>query len=133
MGLPLRSSNVVEYTNVALATTGKNGVLKKLDGNYYEIILGAFGAFGNGGWLYDERTAMNYLYNNHEFRNLIQRGQLRSEWGHPRRQPGMTDMEWIQRIHEIYEPNWSSHIRTVRTSFDTVKDERGRAVVAIIG
>lgn len=121
------------YSNIALASSGKKGLLKELDNGYFEIILGAFAAFGNGGWLYDERTALEYINNDREFLNMIQGGRLRSEWGHPRRLPGMSDQDWFTRICEIYEPNISSHIRRIRTSMDTVKDERGRMVVAIIG
>lgn len=132
MGLPA-GNLVTSYSNVALAGSGKRGILKKLDNGYYEIILGAFGAFGNGGWLYDERSALRYLEQNVEFIQLLQQGRIRSEWGHPVRQPGMSDADWFVRINTILESNWSSHIRRVRTSTDTVKDERGRAVVACIG
>lgn len=124
---------VTSYSNIALAGSGKKGLLKKLDNNYYEIILGAFAAFGNGGWLYDEQTAMRYIENDPEFLRMLQAGRLRSEWGHPRRLPGMSDQDWFIRICEIMENNVSSHIRKISTSLNTVTDERGRKVVAVIG
>lgn len=124
---------VTSYSNIALAGTGKKGILKKLDNDYFEIILGAFGAFGNGGWLYDTATAMAYIQRNPQFIDMMQKGRCRSEWGHPRRLPGMTDQEWFIRINEIMESNTSSHIRRISTSMDTVVDEKGRKVVAIIG
>lgn len=124
---------VASYSNIALAGSGKKGILKKLDNNYTEIILGAFAAFGNGGWLYDAKTAMRYIENDREFLALLQNGRLRSEWGHPRRVPGMSDKEWFIRICDIVESNTASQIRRIRVSMDTVKDERGRQVVAVIG
>lgn len=124
---------VGSYSNIALAATGKEGVLKKLDKGYSEIIIGAFAAFGNGGWLYDERSAMRYLENDQDFLRMLQAGRIRSEWGHPRRPPGMSDQDWFVRICEIYEPNWAAHIRRVRPSLEVVVDEKGRKVVAIIG
>jgi hypothetical protein len=124
---------VTSYSNVALAGSGKQGKLKQLDNGYCEIILGAFGAFGNGGWLYDTASAMRYMENDPEFLRMLQAGRLRSEWGHPRRLPGMSDQDWFVRICEIMENNVSSHIRRVSASLDTVVDERGRKVVAIIG
>lgn len=127
------SNQVTSYSNIALAATGKKGILKKLDNDYYEIILGAFGAFGNGGWLYDTRTAMQFIERNPDFIRMMQNGRCRSEWGHPRRVPGMTDQEWFIRINEIMESNTSSHIRRIRISMDTVIDEKGRKVAAIIG
>lgn len=128
-----QSSPVTSYSNIALAGSGKKGQLRKLDNGYCEIILGAFAAFGNGGWLYDARSAMDYISRNPDFLHLLQSGRLRSEWGHPRRLPGMTDQEWFCRVCEIMENNVSSHIRKISTSMDTVTDERGRKVVAIIG
>lgn len=124
---------IASYSNIALAGSGKKGILKKLDNNYHEIILGAFAAFGNGGWLYDLKSAMRYIENDREFLNLLQAGRLRSEWGHPRRDPGMNDREWFMRICDIVESNTASHIRRIRVSMDTVKDERGRYVAAVIG
>lgn len=121
------------YASVALPNPGKKGILKQLDNGYYEIILGAFGAFGNGGWLYDEAAAMSYIQNDPEFLALLANRQLRSEWGHPVRQPGMSDADWFVRVNTISEPNWSSHIRAIHLSKDTVKDEKGRAVIAVIG
>lgn len=126
-------SNFVSYAGVSLPSVGKKGILKQLDNGYYEIILGAFGAFGNGGWLYDEATAIQYMRTNPEFLKLIAEKQLRSEWGHPVRTPGMTDAAWFERVCTILETNWSSHIRKVHLSADTVKDAKGRSVIAVIG
>jgi hypothetical protein len=42
-------NQVSSYSNIALANTGKKGVLKDVGNGYKEILLGAFGAFGNGG------------------------------------------------------------------------------------
>lgn len=120
------------YASVAMPGPGKKGILKKLDNNYSEVLVGAFGAFGNGGWLYDERSAIQYMQNNPEFLQLLAQKRLRSEWGHPVRTPGMTDIEWFERVNTLLESNWSSHIRKLHLSTDTVKDEKGRAVVAII-
>jgi len=128
-----QSGPVTSYSNIALAGSCKQGILKKLDNGYCEIILGAFAAFGNGGWLYDARTAMRYIEQDRDFLALLQSGRLRSEWGHPRRLPGMTDQDWFIRICEIMENNVSSHIRKISVSMNTVRDERGRMVVAVIG
>lgn len=126
-------SNFATYASVSLPTPGKKGVLKELDNGYYEIILGAFGAFGNGGWLYDEASAIKYVQSSPDFLELIANRRLRSEWGHPVRVPGMSDAAWFERVCTILESNWSSHIRKIHLSKDVVKDEKGRAVVAVIG
>lgn len=133
VALNMSSGPVTSYGNVALAGSGKQGILKKLDNNYHEIILGAFGAFGNGDWLYDTASAMKYMENDPDFLAMLQGGRLKSEWGHPDRLPGMSDRDWFIRICEIKEKNVSSQIRRIRPSLDTVVDERGRKVVALIG
>lgn len=125
--------NKVSFSNVMLTQTGKKGVLKQLDGGYYEIILGAFATQGAGGWFYNPEAAMRYINNDKEFMHMLTNGRLRSEWGHPVRTPGMRDDEWFARIHTMYEPNCSAHIRRIRPSMDTVKDASGRFVTAIIG
>lgn len=121
------------YGNVALAGSGKKGILKKLDNDYREIILGGIAAVGNGGWIYDERTAKQYMESDREFMEMVANGRLRSEWGHPVRVPGMSDHEWFARICSIYEPNISSHIRRISLSYNTVTDAKGRKIVAVIG
>lgn len=123
----------LSFSNILLSQTGKKGVLKELDGGYYEILLGAFGTTANGGWIYNIESAMRYMKNDREFMYMLNSGRLRSEWGHPVRTPGMTDAEWFVRINTIYEPNVSSHIRAIHFSTDLVKDSKGRAIVAIVG
>lgn len=127
------SVDKVSFSNVMLTQTGKKGVLKQLDGGYYEIILGAFGTQGNGGWFYNTESAMRYINQDKEFMYMLTNGRLRSEWGHPVREHGMSDQDWFARIHTMYEPNCSAHIRAIRPSMNTVKDASGRFVTAIIG
>lgn len=126
-------SHLISYSALELPNPGKKGILKKLDNDYFEIILGAWGTTGNGGWIYDEQAAINYMNQDSQWLQAIRDQQLRSEWGHPVRQPGMTDQEWFQRIHTILESNWSSHIRKIHLSTNTVTDKKGRKVIAVIG
>lgn len=126
-------NNTIEFSNVLLQRTGKKGVLKELDNGYYEILLGAFGTVGNGGWFYDPEAAMNYIRRDKEFMEMLNCGRLRSEYNHPVRQPGMKDIDWFTRINTIDTSNVSSHIRAIDFSTDLVKDAKGRSVVSIIG
>lgn len=126
-------SVIASYGNLALVNTGKQGVLKKLDNGYYEILLGAVGAIGNGGWVYDEKGCIDYLKNNPEFLGRLAAGQLKSEWGHPVRTPGMNDAMWMARVHTVLESNTCAHIRKIDFTYNTVRDKTGRFVVGIIG
>ncbi len=127
------SAAIASYGNMALLNTGKQGILKELDNGYVEILLGALGAVGNGGWIYDAKGCMNYLNTNPDFLQRLKVGQLKSEWGHPVRDPGMSDAAWFARVHTILESNTCAHIRAIKFTHDTVRDKNGRFVVGIIG
>lgn len=126
-------SRFASYGNLALINTGKSGSLKKLDNGYHELLLGAIGAVGNGGWVYDEKGCEAYLTRNADFLERLKRGQMKMEWGHPVREPGMSDAVWLARIHTILESNTCAHIRAIHLSRDTLKDKNGRPLVAIVG
>lgn len=121
------------YSNIVLSGSGKQGILKKLDGGYYEIILGALAAYGNGNWLYDEASGRQYMENDREFLAELRGGRIKGEWGHPRRPQGMSDQDWFVRINEIYEDNTCVAFRDISLSMDLIKDDKGRRVVGIIG
>lgn len=127
------SNIIASYGNLAFLNTGKQGILKQLDSGYSELLLGAIGAAGNGGWIYDEKGCEAYLMQNKDFRDRLQSGKLKMEWGHPERMPGMTDLQWLQRIHTVLESNTCAHIRQIHLSRNTLRDLKGRPVVAIIG
>lgn len=127
-------SVIASYSNLALVNTGKQGVLKKLDNSYYEMMLGAVGAIGNGGWTYDAAGCMNYLKTNPDFLRRLKAGQLKMEWGHPVRELGMSDGAWFARVNNVLESNTCAAIRDIKfTTGDVIKDARGRSVVGIIG
>ena len=133
MAAPALQQPFASYSNIVLSGSGKQGILKKLDNGYYELILGALAAYGNGNWLYDEGSGKQYIENDREFLAELQGGRLKGEWGHPRRPAGMSDQDWFVRINEIYEDNTCVTFRNVSLSMDIIKDEKGRRVVGIIG
>lgn len=123
----------IAYNCVALAGTNKVGNLKKLDNNYFEIVLGAFSAFNSAGEFYDLQGAQKLFESSSDLQRMITKGRLRSESGHPRRLPGMSDRDWFVRILDIYEPNICAQIRRIRLAVNEVRDAQGRPVVAAIG
>ena len=133
MAMPALATPFASYSNIALSGSGKQGVLKKLPNGYYEIILGALAAYGNGGWIYDEAEGKAYIENDREFLDRLQGGRLKGEWGHPRRPVGMSDQDWFVRINEVYENNTCVAIRQVDLSMEMIKDDKGRRIIGIIG
>lgn len=122
---------IVYQCNV-LKGINKVGDLKKLDNGYYEVRLGALGAFNAAGWLYSEREGRQLLEGSNGLMRMInQNNALRGECGHPRFQTGMNQLAWFSRVNDIYEPNVCFHIR--RLILEPGKDDRGRAVTMILG
>ncbi|MNZ56886.1 hypothetical protein D3C78_748460 [compost metagenome] len=62
---------------------------------------------------------------------MIDSARLRGECGHPRFQPGMSQLAWFSRVNDIYEPNVCVHIRRIR--LEPGVDEKGRAVTMVVG
>lgn len=121
---------VVYQCNV-LQGINKVGDLKKLDNGYYEVRLGALGAFNSQGWLYNEHEGRQLIEGSGGLMRMInQNNTLRGECGHPRFQPGMNQLAWFARVNEIYEPNTCFHMR--RLMLAPGKDQNGRAVTDIL-
>ncbi|MNO47309.1 hypothetical protein D3C76_376210 [compost metagenome] len=109
----------------------KVGDLKKLDNGYREVRLGAIGAFNSAGWLYREEEGRRLLEGSGGLMRMInQNNTLRGECGHPRFQPGMSQLAWFTRVNDIFEPNTCYHIR--RLMLTPGKDERGRPVTDVM-
>lgn len=121
----------VTYQCNVLKGINKVGDLKKLDNGYYEVRLGALGAHNAQGWIYDEASGRRLIEGSEGLMRMMQTARLRGENGHPRFQPGMSQLAWFSRVNDIYEPNVCLHIR--KLSLDPGKDERGRPITMIIG
>jgi hypothetical protein len=121
---------IVYQCNV-LQGINKVGDLPVLDNGYREVRLGALGAFNSAGWLYREEDGRRLLEGSDGMMRRIMTAALRGEAGHPRFQPGMTQLQWFSRVNDIYEPNVCFHIR--RIHLVPGKDERGRPITLILG
>lgn len=121
----------VTYQCNVLQGINKVGDLKKLDNGYYEVRLGALNARNSQGWLYDEAAGRRLIEGSNGLMRMIETGRLRGEAGHPRYQPGMTQLQWFSRVNDILESNTCVHIRRIR--LDHGKDEQGRPITMVIG
>lgn len=121
---------IIYQCNV-LQGINKVGDLKKLDNGYFEVRLGALGAFNSAGWLYSEPEGRRLIEGSAGLMRMVDSGRLRGECGHPRFRPGMSQLEWFGRVNDIFEPNVCVHIRRIR--LEPGVDEKGRAVTMVIG
>lgn len=112
----------IVYESTALASINKKGKLRCDPDGYYDVVLGAFNAFNSGGAYYPlenapgqykHQEALSHFNPSHEFQRRIANGALYGEKGHPKFVPGMTKNQWISRILDIDEKNYSHHFKSV--------------------
>lgn len=122
----------VIYQCTALNGVNKVGDLQRDNKGYFELVLGALNAYNAHGWYYSYEHAKNLFDSSAELMRRIGTGRLRGETGHPRMQPGMSQMQWFNRVNDIYEPNICCHFASVQLSHDGHKDAQGRPVILIM-
>ena len=123
----------IVYNCTSLAGTNKAGNLKPDESGYYEVVLGAFDFKNSAGENYPFASAKHLFTNSSSLMRRIRNGQCNGELGHPKKLPGMSYRDYIQRILEIREDNISHHIRSIKVDNSSIKDEFGKSVIAVIG
>ncbi len=101
------------YSCTRLLGTEKVGKLKKDADGYYEIVIGAFDAFNSSGAYYDFQYAKQLFDKSSSFMRRITAGQLKAEYGHPKREHWMDDKKWLDRVYTIEEKNICCHIKSI--------------------
>ena len=123
----------LSFACTALVGTSKVGLVKPDQDGYYDLILGALD-FGNSyGAEYTLASAKEIFKASSGFVRRINNGYCRSEYGHPKKEPGMTDDDYFMRIMRIEETRVCAHIKKVWIDYDSVKTPDGRRVIAIRG
>lgn len=89
----------------AVLRAGKSGIIKPDAAGYYTQCIGGLDIENSMGITYAAERAKNLFVENSALQRRIKERALRGEAGHPRRPPGMTDNDWIHRLHDIYEPH----------------------------
>lgn len=125
MSLVYQNSIIVGSTKVGSVRADANG--------YREMVLGALNCDNSGGAHYPlEPVKQMFLRSSSLMRRVSDRA-LRSEYGHPRRN-GMSPVEFLARVMDIYEPATCNHILKIELDEQRVIDEKtNQKVAAIIG
>lgn len=124
--------NDVTFTCTRLAGTNKVGDLKKNERGYYVMVIGALNMFNSAGMYYRFDAAKQFFEESNSFMRRVARGALRGEYGHPRREAGMSMQAYYARLLSIHEDKVCCHFASVSLDFENYKDEQGRPIVAII-
>jgi hypothetical protein len=127
------ASNTVMFSCTRLHGTNKVGELKKDEHGYYTMVVGALNMFNSVGMYYRLDAAEQFFKDNSgAFMRRVQRGALRAEYGHPRREANMTMQQYYMRLLDIHPDKVCAHFAEVWLDYDNYKDEKGRPIVAIL-
>lgn len=124
--------NNVTFTCTRLFGTNKVGDLKKNERGYYPMVIGALNMFNSAGMYYRADAAKQFFEESSSFMRRVKRGALRGEYGHPRREAGMSMQSYYARLLSIHEDKVCCHFASVALDFENYKDDQGRPIVAIV-
>lgn len=124
--------NNITFTCTRLNGTNKVGDLKKNERGYYTMIIGALNMFNSAGMYYRFDAAKQFFEQSSALMRRVQRGALRGEYGHPRRDPSMSMQAYYARLLQIHEDKVCCHFASITLDFENHKDDQGRPIVAII-
>lgn len=125
-------ANNITFTCTRLAGTNKVGDLKKNERGYYTMVIGALNMYNSAGMYYRFDAAKQFFEASSSFMRRVTRGALRGEYGHPRREAGMSVQAYYARLLSIHEDKVCVHFASVTLDFDNYKDDQGRPIIAII-
>jgi hypothetical protein len=124
--------NQIRFSCESLVGTNRVGLLKQTDNGYYPMVVGALNVYNSGGSYYVYEQAKHLFEESSALMRRVKRGVLKGEYGHPVKQPGMTQEDFMYRAMDILPTNVCCHHRSIRLDFDSVKDENGKPLIAII-
>jgi hypothetical protein len=105
--------STVKFTATKLTSTGKAGVIKPDADGYYELIIGGLNTFNSAGEYYTLNGAEELFKQSSIFMRRVTNGCLKGEVGHPKKLPGMSMDDYVNRILTIDEGNVCAHFKEV--------------------
>jgi len=103
----------IRFTSTKLTNSGKRGELKPDADGYYEFVIGGLNTLNSAGEYYTLRGAEELFQESSVFMRRIRNGCLKGEVGHPKRLPGMSFDDYVNRVLTIDEGNICCHFREV--------------------
>lgn len=118
-----------ECTKLAPNQTGK---LSKDKDGFYTMPVGGLNVYNSAGQFYVYEEAKHLFEKSSAFMRRVQRGVLRAEVGHPVKEPGMSEQDYVRRILMIRETNVCAYHKEIWLDFNSVKDQYGKPTIAIM-
>jgi len=91
----------------------KEGIVKPDADGYYIGPIGGLQTYNSAGALYVFDEACRLFEDSSVFMRRVKNGNLKGEMGHPKRQPGMTDDDYMDRYMTVEETNIAVHFSEV--------------------
>jgi hypothetical protein len=108
----------IRFTATRVVPKEKRGILVPDVNGYVKTVVGALNAFNSAGEYYTAQGAEDLFRNSSILLRRMGKGYLKSELGHPKRLPGQSDDEYLERILSIEETNVSAHIKELELDYD---------------
>lgn len=125
-------NNTIRFACTRLTGTNKVGELKQNEKGYWPMVVGALNMFNSAGMYYRYDAAREFFEGSSELMRRVNRGALRGEYGHPRKEIGMTAQQYFARLLQIHEDKTCCHHAALTLDFENFKDEQGRPIIAIL-
>ncbi len=119
-------------TCTTLQGTNKTGLLKADAAGYYEMCIGAFDVPNSRGDIYVAEYATRLFENSELAVRRGTSGYMRGEYGHPKKEPGMSIREYIARNHEIDERMVSHYFKRIWIDDKNITDRDGNTIIAVM-
>jgi hypothetical protein len=124
----------IRFENTALQARGKQGKIKKAPSGYYEnVIVGGWGIHNGAGQYYSTMGVKDWFCARSPFMQYVRDGYLKGENGHPRREPGMNDTDWLRRVRTVVEDNVACHYKKIELVDNLVIDPKtGKKALGVV-
>lgn len=110
---------MIKFTATKLQQTNKKGILTPDEDGYYDVILGGLNVYNSARMYYELKGAEELFNKSSMLMRRIKTGCLKIEVGHPDPSPGMSENDWLRRIHTIDPKNVCGHISDIWLDYDT--------------
>lgn len=126
------SDNKIVFSSIKAKRDGVKEQLPKDENGYYYITLGALNIYNSAGAFYTANGAKQLFEASSRLMRRINNGALKAELGHPKKLPGMSMNDYMNRIIQIDIDNVGAHIKSVELVETDVCDKNSTAKMILI-
>lgn len=123
-------SNTIRFECTRLGS--QLGRLKSDGQGGYVMPVGGLNVFNSAGQYYTFEAAKKLFEESSQFMRRVERAVVRAEVGHPVKEPGMSENDYIRRVLTIRESNVCAFHKEIWLDFNSIKDKNGKPVIAIM-